>query len=100
MAISDKYIAVGAPSVPFTEDNPPGTVRTYLREGSSVRPLGFFEDSGPTAARIPISIDIADNLLLVGSPFDESCSHWDELCEHTGINIGEANLLRLNQLKP
>ena len=100
MALSDKYIAVGAPSVPFTEDNPPGSVTTYLREGSSVRPLGFFEDSGPRTARVPISIGIANNLLLVGSPFDESCSHWDESCEHTGINIGEANLVRLNQFKP
>lgn len=37
LAISDKYIAVGGADVPFTEDNPPGVVTTYLREGSSLR---------------------------------------------------------------
>ena len=96
IAISDKYIAVGAPDVPYTEDNPPSSVMTYLREGSSVRRLGSFRDTGPTVARVPTSIDIANNLLLIGSAFDESCSHFNESCEHTGINIGEANLVRLN----
>jgi hypothetical protein len=100
LAISDKYIAVGAGDIPFTEDNPPGMVITYLREGSSVRLLGFVRDTDPTVARFPTSIDIANNLLLVGSAFDESCSHFNDFCEHTGINIGEANLLRLNQFKP
>ena len=105
LAISDKYIAVGGADVPFSEDNPPGSVTTYLREGASVRRLGVIDifdtgDTHPTWARRPTSIDIANNLLLVGSAFDESCSQYDELCEHTGINIGEANLFRLNQFKP
>jgi hypothetical protein len=100
LAISDKYIAVGASDIPFTEDNPPGEITTYLREGSSVRGLSFVRETGPTAARFPTSIDIANNLLLIGSAFDESCSHFNESCEHTGINIGEANLVRLNQLTP
>jgi len=100
LAISDKYIAVGSAAIADIEDNPPGFIVTYLREGSSVRPLGYIEDTGSTPARRPSSIDIADNLLLFGSPSDESCFHSNDFCEHTGINIGEANLFRLNQFEP
>jgi hypothetical protein len=102
LAISDKYIAVGSSEIPSAEDNPPGSVSTYLRDGSSVRSLGVvdYRDTRPTVTRFPTSIDIANNLLLVGSAFDESCSAFDDLCEPTGINIGEANLFRLNQFKP
>ena len=102
LAISDKYIAAGSADIPDIEDNPPAEVTTYLREGSSLRLLGAIDtkDTGPTLARRPTSIDIANNLLLVGSAFDESCSHYDDFCEPTGIHIGEVNLFRLNQFKP
>ena len=74
----------------------------YLLAGIAVGPFtpGYVVDAGPTVARFHTSIDIANNLLLIGSAFDESCSHFDGSCEHTGINIGEANLVRLNQLTP
>jgi hypothetical protein len=104
IAISDKYIAVGGADIPFTESNPPGFVSTYLREGSTVRPLGAIDihdtgDTRETVAKRPTSIDIANNLLLVGSAFDHSCFIFDDFCEPNDISIGEANLFRLNQFK-
>lgn len=102
LAITDKYIAVGAVDVPFLEDIPPGRVTTYSREGFTVRLLGTIDikDTAPTVARGPSILDIANDLLLVGSRLDKSCGAFNDLCEPTGINIGEVHVFRLNRFKP
>ena len=57
----------------------------YVRDGSSVVPLGTVGSEGP-----PFSISIANNWLLVGSPFAGYCP-YDQNC------LGAASVFDLNR---
>jgi hypothetical protein len=89
IAMFDKRIAVGGSE--FSQDSEVegrALVATYTREGSSVLPLGFV--SRETTA---VSVAIANNLLLVGSPFTGACLF-------AGSCVGRANLYHLNRFEP
>lgn len=96
IAMRNDRIAVGASS-PFSwfdsESGRQGLVVTYSRDGSIVRPLGIFGDHRSYGPRAPVSIGIANNVLLVGSPFSGYCP-WQERC------AGEAVLTDLNRFEP
>jgi hypothetical protein len=89
IAMFDKRIAVGGSE--FSQDGEVegrALVATYTRDGSSVLPLGFV--SHDTTA---VSVAIANNLLLVGSPFTGACLF-------AGSCVGRANLYHLNRFEP
>ncbi len=91
IAMRNDRIAVGA-SYPFnwfsSESGLRGFVLTYSREGSIVRPLGSVG-----ADKAPVSVGIANNVLLVGAPFSGYCP-WQEDC------AGQAILADLNRFAP
>jgi hypothetical protein len=88
LAMFGNRIAVGAQDDPVEahDDNQgDAIVTTYARDGSSVVPLGTAWGAGP-----PFSISIANNWLLVGSPFEGYCPN-DENC------VGGAHVFDLNR---
>ena len=70
---------------PHNDDLGNAMVTTYVRDGSSVVPLGTVGSEGP-----PFSISIANNWLLVGSPFAGYCP-YDQNC------LGAASVFDLNR---
>jgi hypothetical protein len=89
IAMFDKYIAVGAARLVEFFDPGDAVVSTYSRDGSSVLPLGIVPRT-PNST----SISIANNLLLVGSPYDGG------ECTDRGDCRGQANLYHLNRFAP
>lgn len=88
IAMFDTRVAVIASEVNNqTGDAPEAIVFTYTRSGSAVTALG-------TARDVPFStsVSIANNLLLVGSPFENPCAP-------NGC-AGEANIFNLSRLVP
>lgn len=83
----DTRIAVAASEVNNQTGDAPAIVFTYTRSGSAVTALG-------TARDVPFStsVSIADNLLLVGSPFENQCA--------PGGCAGKANVFDLRRLIP
>lgn len=88
LAMFGNRIAVGGYDEvidPHNDDLGYGMVTTYARDGSRVVPLGTAWGAGP-----PFSISIANNWLLVGSPFEGYCPS-DENC------VGGAHVYDLNR---
>ena len=88
IAMFDTRVAVASSEVNNqTGDAPAAIVFTYTRSGSAVTALG-------TAREIPYttSLSIANNLLLIGSPFENQCAP-------AGC-AGEANIFNLSRLVP
>jgi hypothetical protein len=85
IAMRNDRIAVGASEefdFIFRESGLPGFVLTYSRDGSIVRPLGIASGGA--------SVDIANNVLLIGSPLSGYCPFQDSCA-------GAAALLDLNR---
>jgi hypothetical protein len=81
----DKRIVVAAEGSDFNRE-PPGFVHTYVRDGSTVTPLGLAAGFLTTT-----SIALANQWLLVGSPFTFACGSGATPC------IGEADVFDLNR---
>jgi hypothetical protein len=90
IAIFGDFIAVSASEfVGDPELQPRAQVLTFLRNGSSVQPLGATGDDHGTFGG---SVAIANNVLLVGSPKDRGC-FFQPGC------VGEANFFDLNRFE-
>jgi len=94
IAMRNDRIAVGA-SDPFdfifNEDGLGTSVLTYSRDGSIVRPLGIVDPNRRLKA--PVSVAIANNVLLIGSPLSGHCPFQDACA-------GRAWLTDLSRLTP
>jgi hypothetical protein len=88
LAMFGDHIAVGAHDIDTDSHAPPAFVLTYSRNGNVVVPLGL---AAPVFETLTTSIAIANNWLLIGSPFDE--------CSSFGC-IGAANIFDLLHLAP
>jgi hypothetical protein len=93
IAMFDTHIAVGGSVLEASSEfSPRMVVATFSRAGSSVQRVGTAMDLiGGTE---PVSISIANNLLLVGSPFGGSSCIFQFEC------IGDARLFHLKQFVP
>lgn len=91
IAMFGNRIAVSASEfAPDPEFQAPAQVLTFSRNGSSVQPLGA---TGNDHGRFGVSVAIANNVLLVGSPHDRACFRFDVGC------VGEANFFDLNRFQ-
>ena len=87
IAMRNDRIAVGASDefdFIFNEQGLGGFVLTYSRDGSIVRPLGI------ARALTPVTVSIANNVLLIGTPFSGYCPFQDSCA-------GAAALMDLNR---
>jgi hypothetical protein len=87
VAMFDKHIAIGAVD-PYGAVSylPQGKVVTYTRNGSAVMPRGVAGQQ-----MVSTSISLANNWLLVGSPWEERCYYG---C------IGSATIYDINRYQP
>ena len=72
------------------ESQPDVQVLTYTRIGSTLQPLGT---TGLGPGIFPAQIAIANNLLLVGAPFERSCVFFGPPC------VGRADFFQLNRFR-
>ena len=95
LAMFGNRIAVGAAvRLGDAEAQPPAQVLTFSRNGSTVQPLGTTgSDFGSFHGSFPVSVAIANNALLVGSPEERACRLFDVGC------VGEANFFDLNRFE-
>ena len=93
IAISGNRIAVAAITQLEGEGAKGATVAIYSRVGSTVTSLGQVSTTSGSSLTSPTSIAIANNLLLVGSPFAGRCL-FNDSC------VGEANLFRMDPTAP
>jgi hypothetical protein len=95
LAMFGNRIAVGAAvRLGDAEAQPPAQVLTFSRNGSTVQPLGTTgSDFGSFHGSFPISVAIANNVLLVGSPEESACRLFGVGC------VGEANFFDLNRFE-
>lgn len=91
LAMFGDYVAVGGTEfITDPEFQRPVAVWTYSRIGSTVQLLG---QTGFGPGKFPASIAIANNLLLVGSPYDDVCVFFDLPC------VGRADFFQLNRFQ-
>lgn len=89
IAISGKRIAVAAITLLEGEGAEGATVAIYSRDGNTVSSLGQISTTRGASVTHVTSIAIANNLLLVGSPYAGRCL-FNDSC------VGEANLFRMD----
>jgi FG-GAP repeat protein len=91
IAMFGDHVAVGGSEFPITGESQPAVqVVTYSRIGSTLQPLGT---TGFGPGSFPASIAIANNLLLVGAPFERGCVFFGPPC------VGRADFFRLNRFR-
>jgi hypothetical protein len=92
IAMFGDHVAVAGSAFPVdSESEPDAKVVTYSRIASTLQPLGT---TGFGPANFPASIAIANNLLLVGGPFEpEGCAFFGTPCR------GRADLFQLNRFR-
>jgi hypothetical protein len=91
IAMFGDHVAVASSELPVDgESQPVVHVATYLRIGSTLQPLGR---TGFGPGTFPASIAIANNVLLVGSPFDSSCVFFGPPC------VNRADFFLLNRFQ-
>jgi hypothetical protein len=85
----ERFAVAGNHSVWFPEMSSPGVIHTYLRVGSGAVPLGAI----PVWEGQRASIGIANNQLIVGTPYGGGCM-FEPDCS------GEAEVYDLSRLEP
>jgi len=93
IAMFGDRIAVGAITSLEGESAEDATVAIYSRVGSTVTSLGQVSTTRGSSLTVSTSIAIANNLLLVGSPYAGRCL-FNDSC------VGEANLFRMDPTAP
>jgi hypothetical protein len=93
IAMFDEHIVIGGDRIEDDGETPGvALVATYRREGSSVIRVGSLYPVDVGVVTVPTSMSIANNLLLVGSPYGN--------CPFVAGCTGNATLFHLNRLVP
>ena len=91
IAMFGDHVAVISTPFPVDTESPdPVVVATFSRIGSTLQPLGT---TGFGPGSFPALIALANNVLLVGSPFESSCDFFSIPC------VGRADFFLLNRFQ-